>query len=92
MPFVYSVDGIRGREAKSTEIQLAPALDEKWSHPYSQMVHYVKVRMIISIVRANSLLIRGLRDHGHFSPRIHWGPPTLTVYEGKIEYELSAPT
>ena len=29
---------------------------------YSQMVYYVRVRMAIAVVRANSLLIRGSRD------------------------------
>ena len=44
-PLVYSVDGKRGREARSAELRLAAELAEKWAHPYSQMVHYDKVRM-----------------------------------------------
>jgi len=84
-PLVYSVDGIRGREAKSAERRLASALGEKWSRPYSYMVHYVKVRMSIAVVRANSLLIRGSRDRGPARSQIDSGPATLLVQEGRIE-------
>jgi hypothetical protein len=57
-PMVYSVDGIAGREARNAEKRLAG----KWNREYFQMVHYVRVRMAIVVVRANSLLIRGNRD------------------------------
>ncbi len=33
----------------------------KWKHEYLQMVYYVRVRMAIVVVRANSLLICGSR-------------------------------
>ncbi len=59
---VYSVDGIAGREARNVEKQLATHLASKWNREYSQMVYYVRVRMEIAVVRANSLLIRGSRD------------------------------
>jgi hypothetical protein len=84
-PLVYSVDGIRGREARSAERRLAAELAVKWARPYSQMVHYVKVRMSIAIVRANSLLIRGSRNRGHTHPCINSGPALLTLQEGRVE-------
>ena len=59
---VYSVDGIAGREARNAEKRLATYLAGKWKRGYSQMVYYVRVRMAIAVVRANSLLIRGSRD------------------------------
>ena len=59
---VYSVDGMAGREAKNAEKRCAAYLAEKWERPYSQMVWYVRVRMSIMIVRANTLLLRGSRD------------------------------
>ena len=59
---VYSVDGIAGREARNAEKRLATHLAGKWNHEYSQMVYYVRVRMAITVVHANSLLIRGSRD------------------------------
>ena len=61
-PLVYSVDGIAGREAKSAEKRLASYLSVKWRRNYSEMVFYVRSRMALSVVRSNSLLIRGSRD------------------------------
>ena len=62
---VYSVDGIAGREARNAKKRLATHLASKWNRGYSQMVYYVRVRMAIAVVRANSLLIRGSRDRQH---------------------------
>ncbi len=62
MPMVYSVDGIPGREARNAEKRLATHGVGKWNREYSQMVYYVRVRMTIAVVRANSLLICGSRD------------------------------
>ncbi len=59
---VYSVDGIAGREAKNAEKRLAYHLSEKWHKQLPQMVYYVRIRMAIAMVCANSLLIRGSRD------------------------------
>ncbi len=61
-PMVYSVDGIAGREARNAKKRLATQLAGKWKHEYSQMVYYVRVRMAIAVVRANSLLICCSRD------------------------------
>ena len=78
-PLVYSVDGMAGREAKAAEKRLASYLAHKWHRPYSQMVHYVKVRMALSVVRSNSLLIRGTRDRGPIRPFIECGSALLGV-------------
>ncbi len=51
-----------GREAKAAKKRIAALLAAKWRRPYSAMVHYVRVRMALAIVRSNSLLIRGSRD------------------------------
>jgi hypothetical protein len=61
-PMVYSVDGIAGREARNAKRRLATHLASKWKHGYSQMVYYVRVRMVIALVCANNLLIHGSRD------------------------------
>ena len=37
-PMVYTVDGIAGIEAKSTEKHFATAFAEKWNKPYNEMV------------------------------------------------------
>ena len=61
-PMVYSVDGIAGRDTRSAEKHLVTALAAKWKKPYSEMVYYVRVRMNLTVIRANSLLICGSRD------------------------------
>ena len=58
-PLIYSVDRIPGRDVKAAEKQLAETLSEKWNRLYSQMVYYVRVRMLAAVVRSNSLLICG---------------------------------
>ena len=55
-PLVYSVDVIPGRDDKAAEKQLAKLLSGKWNRPYSQMVHYVRVKMSVAVVCSNSLL------------------------------------
>ena len=59
---VYSVDGIAGHETRNAEKRLATHLVGKWNREYSQMMYDVRVRMAITVVRANSLLIRSSRD------------------------------
>ena len=61
-PMVSSVDSIAGCEAQNAKKRLAVHLAGKWNREYSQMVFYVRVRMAIAVVCANSLLIRGSRD------------------------------
>ena len=51
--------GMRGLERGE---RLATQLAGKWKREYSQMVYYVRVRMAIPVVQANSLIIRGSRD------------------------------
>jgi hypothetical protein len=59
---VYSVDGMAGRETKMAERRLASQLAWKWKRDYSEMVGYVRTRMCLAVLRANTLLIRGSRD------------------------------
>ena len=61
-PMVYFVDGIAGQEAQNAEKRLSTQLAGKWNREYLQMVYYVRVRVAIAVVRANSLLLRGSRD------------------------------
>ena len=67
-PMVYSVEGIPGREARNAEKHLATLLAAKWRRPRAQMVFYVRVRMALAVVRANSLLFRGSRDRAKARP------------------------
>ena len=61
-PLVYSVDGMAGRETKMAERRLASQLAWKWKRDYSEMVGYVRTRMCLAVLRANTLLIRGSRE------------------------------
>ncbi|KAL3795565.1 hypothetical protein ACHAWO_009861 [Cyclotella atomus] len=61
VPLVYSVDGLSGREAKSAERRVASALAWKWKRHYSEMCGYVRARMALAVVRANTLLLRSSR-------------------------------
>ena len=60
-PFVVSVDGLFGKEAKAVIRRLASLLSEKWSRPYSQVCGYLKTRFSITAVRATHLCLRGSR-------------------------------
>jgi hypothetical protein len=72
-PLVYSVDGMSGRETKQAERQIASALSTKWCREYSEMVAFVRARMALSVVRSNSLLLRGSRVRRSRTPRIDEG-------------------
>ena len=54
-PMVYAAD-------ESAKKYLATSFAEKWNEPYSEMIFYVCVRIALTVVRANSLLICGSRD------------------------------
>jgi hypothetical protein len=58
-PFVCSVDGMLGREAKTFAQRLAAMLANRWEKSYSQVCGYVNSRLSISIVRATHLCMRG---------------------------------
>jgi hypothetical protein len=60
-PFVCSVDGLLGREAKTFAKRLAAKLAKKWQRSYSQTCGYVNARLSIAIIRATHLCLRGSR-------------------------------
>ena len=64
-PLCFTADGMPGREALNAMRQLGTHLAEKWERQRSQMVFYVRTRMSLALVRANSLLLRGSRDRQH---------------------------
>ncbi len=56
------------------EKHLAALLAAKWREEYSRMVQYVRVRMTITVVPANSLLLHGSQDrNGARYPQIREG-------------------
>jgi len=60
-PFVVSVDGLMGREAKALLKRLAHHLTDKWKKPYSVVAGIVNAHVNVAIVRATSRCIRGSR-------------------------------
>jgi hypothetical protein len=64
-PFVLSVDGLLGREAKTFAKRLAVKLAGKWQKPHSQACGYVKARLSMAAVRATHLCLRGSRVPAH---------------------------
>jgi hypothetical protein len=72
-PFVLSVVGLLGREAKTFAKRLAVKLAGKWQKPYSQVCGYVKARLSIAAVRATHLFLRGSRVPAHTNPILAMG-------------------
>ena len=65
-PLVYSVDGMACKEAKAFEKRVASLLASKWDRQYSEMVGFVRGRMALSVIRANTMLLRGSRSSRRF--------------------------
>ena len=61
---VYPEDGIPGAEALDAQKRLAALLSYKLKWKYSEMCGFVRASMSLSIVRYNSMLLRGPRDKG----------------------------
>ncbi len=73
-PMVYSVYGIASHEARNVEKRLATHLAGKWNREYSQMVYYVRVRMVITVVHASSF-VAAVIDNDPDAPSSPTGPP-----------------
>ena len=71
---VYSAERIPGAEALSAQNRLAALLSYNMKQEYSEMCGFVRARILLAIVRPNSLLLRGPQDKGG---RI-WQKPELT--------------
>ena len=61
---VYSADGIPGAEALAVQKRLATLLSYKLKREYLEMCDFVRARMLLSIVRSISLLLRSPCDKG----------------------------
>ena len=70
MPIVYSVDGMACKEAKAYEKRLASLLATKWDRRYSEMVGFVRGRMSLAVIRANTMMLRGARSGRAWKPVI----------------------
>ena len=68
MVLVYSIDGMAGKGARAYEKRIASLLEDKWSWEYSSVAGWVKARMAFTVVRFNTLLLRGSRTRYSWKP------------------------
>ena len=61
-PMVYPADIIPGTEAVAAQKCLASLLSNNLKQEYSEICSFVRARMSLSILRSNTLLLRGSRD------------------------------
>ena len=73
-PFVASMDGMLGVEAKTTMKRISSCLATKWKQSYSKTCGYVKNKIEITLVRATHLCIQGSQVPAHWIsvPRPQW--------------------
>ena len=64
-PFFALVDGLLGVEATATLKRVASRLATKWRQPYSKTCGYVKIRFVITLVRATHRCLRRSRVPAH---------------------------
>ena len=60
-PLCFSVDGLMGAEAKSFLDRLGDFLATKWERPYSIVIHWLRVKLSMALLRATNLCLRGTR-------------------------------
>ena len=70
MLLIYLVDGMAGTEARAFDKRIMSLLATKWDRPYSEMVGYVRGRMSLAVVRANTMVLRGARSSKRFIPAV----------------------
>ena len=62
-----------GKEARAFEKRIAALLSKKWSREYSALAEWVKVRMALAVVRANTMLLRRSRRRHSWRPEVEDG-------------------
>jgi hypothetical protein len=61
-PFVVSIDGAFGQEAKMFLRRLNEKLSLKWQRSYSEVSHWTRTRLSFAVLRATSHCLRGTRS------------------------------
>ena len=62
MPFIVATDGVIQREGQHSLKRLATRLAVKWSKPYSEVMHFIRMRLSISTLRATVHCIQEARQ------------------------------
>ena len=57
----YSVDSMTGVEVHASEKRIASLLAAKWGREYSELLAFVRAKMAMTVVKANTLLLRDAR-------------------------------
>ena len=60
-PFVLSVDGLLQREASHFVKRLSASLASRWEKPFSDVLTFVRSRLLFASVRSASMCLRGSR-------------------------------
>ena len=60
-PFVESVDGVLGREARMFVNHLGDSIADMWKKSHSEVTGWVRAKMSFAILRATNLCLRGSR-------------------------------
>ena len=84
-PLVYSVDGMACKEALAFEKRVASLMASKHERRYSEMVGFVRARMSLSVIRSNTLMLRGARVGRAFRPELTDGA-AFSAMEGVREW------
>ena len=61
MPVCCSVDGVFGKEAEVFLKMIGEGLSTRWDQSYSEVMGWVRARMLFAILRATILCLRGAR-------------------------------
>ena len=80
-PFVQSVDGLLQREASHFLKHLSASLACKWEKPFSEVVAYVRARLLFASVRSASLCLRGSRVKWRSSLGFEDGAPLQFIMQ-----------
>ena len=60
-PFITSIDGVLGREARAFTKRLSLTLAEKWQRSYGSTLSWVRARILFATLRATNHCLRGSR-------------------------------
>ena len=58
-PLAYSVNGMAGVEVRTFKKRITSLLAAKWDRECSELVGFLRAKMAMAVVRANTLLLRG---------------------------------
>ena len=60
---MFSMDGMQGVQASMAHKCLATHLTKQWSQPYNTMCEYAYSRLLLGLMRATNLCLRGAPDN-----------------------------